>query len=313
MRKSCNVMILGGGGFIGQNLARFLVEREYDVSVFDQKTPKNKIHDVRYIEGDFFSDRSLDVLREGQDIIIHALSTVNPGNSNSAYLRGYGWDFLQTINLFDRLSKTGTRLLFISSAGTVYGRYGDHPFDEADPLRPINHYGSIKACVETAMRAFNEQQHTRFLSCRISNPYGPGQDSQKGVGFIDAAIKSILNRRPLEVWGDGSVVRDYIYIEDVCRMMEALIRYEGNLQTFNISTGIGTSQNEIIDIFRNLGYKLDVRYLKTRSVDAKYNIVSNHKVVAATGCTCMKLEEGIARYMQWLGTSSERMSGVWRN
>lgn len=303
-------MILGGGGFIGQNLARFLVEREYNVSVFDLKAPENTIHDVRYIEGDFFSDSSLDILKEDQNVVIHALSTVNPGNSNSAYLRGYGGDFLQTIKLFDQLSKTDAKLLFLSSAGTVYGRYNNHPFEENDPLRPINHYGSIKACVETAMRAFNEQQHTRFLSCRISNPYGPGQDSQKGVGFIDAVIKSIQNCQPLEIWGDGSVVRDYIYIEDVCRMMEALIRYEGNLQTFNISTGVGTSQNEIIAIFENLGYKLDVRYLKTRSVDAKYNIVSNNKAVAVTGCTCMKLEDGITKYMRWLNASSERMNRV---
>lgn len=301
MKKTSNVMILGGSGFIGQNLARHLVELGYNVSVFDLMLPERPIPGVTYHEGNFFEDEALDVLTEGQDAVVHALSTVNPGNSNRAYLRGYGGDFLQTIKLLDRLSRTEGRLLFLSSAGTVYGKYNERPFREEDPLCPINHYGSIKACVETAMRAFNAQQHTRFISCRISNPYGPGQDYHKGVGFIDAAIKSILNRQPLEIWGDGSVVRDYIYIGDVCRMMEALLNYEGDQFTFNISTGIGTSQNEVIALFEKLGLKPDVRYLSARTVDAKYNIAGNDRVLAATGVKCLTLEEGIVRYMKWLG------------
>lgn len=301
MIKKCNVMILGGNGFIGQNFTRHLAERGYNVSVFDLKRPERPVPGVTYLEGNFFDDASLDVITDGQDAIVHALSTIMPSNSNQTYLRGYSGDFVQTVKLFDYMVQTHGRLLFLSSAGTVYGRYSDRPFQESDPLRPINHYGSVKACIEMAMRAFNEQQHTRLMSCRISNPYGPGQDYQKGVGFIDAAIKSVLNRQPLEIWGDGSVVRDYIYIEDVCNMMEALLHYEGRLQTFNISTGVGTSQNEIIALFNKLGFKPDVRYLSARAVDARYNIVKNDKIVAATGYTCMKLEEGIARYMKWLG------------
>ena len=301
MKRKYNVMILGGNGFIGQNLARHLAALDYGVSVFDLKLPDQKIPGVTYFEGDFFDDACLDVLTEGQDAVIHALSTVNPGNSNQTYLRGYGGDFLHTIRLLDRLASTGGRLLFLSSAGTVYGRYDDRPFREEDPLRPINHYGAVKVCVETAMRAFNEQQHTRFLSCRISNPYGPGQDYRKGVGFIDAVIKCALSREPLEIWGKGDVVRDYIYIEDVCRMMEALLRYDGRLQTFNISTGVGTSQNEIVALLEKLGFKLDVRYLSARTVDAKYNVARNDKVVAATGVTSCSIEEGVTRYLKYLG------------
>ncbi len=301
MKRSCNVMILGGGGFIGQNLAGYLNRCGYGVSVFDLKAPEDRIDGVRCFEGDFFDDRSLDLLTEGQDVLIHALSTINPGNSNAAFMRGYACDFIQTIKLFERLSRTKGKLLFLSSAGTVYGRYRDKPFEESDPLHPINHYGSVKLCVETAMRAFNEQQGTRFMSCRITNPYGPGQDYRKGVGFIDAVVKSVMNGQTLPVWGDGSVVRDYIYIEDVCRMMEALLGYEGKLQTFNISTGVGTSQNEIIRLFERMGFHVDVDYQPTRTVDAKYNIARNDKIVAATGVTCRSIEQGIGDYLKYLG------------
>lgn len=301
MKNNGNVMILGGGGFIGQNLARYLTGKGYVVSVFDMRLPDRAIPGVAYHEGNFFEDSALDVLTEGQDAVIHALSTVNPGNSNQTYLRGYAGDFLHTIKLMDRLASTGGKLLFLSSAGTAYGKYNDRPFREEDPLRPINHYGSIKVCVETAMRAFNEQQHTRFLSCRISNPYGPGQDYMKGVGFIDAVVKSVLNHQTLEVWGDGSVVRDYIYIEDVCCMLEVLLRYEGSLQTFNVSTGIGTSQNDIIRLFEQLGFSVNVNYQSARKVDARCNIANNDKIVKATGVRCHTLREGVEMYLKYLG------------
>ena len=301
MSKKYNVMILGGNGFIGQNLSCYLNSQGYKVSVFDMKKPDRTVPGITYHEGDFFEDTSIDLLTKGQDVIIHALSTINPGNSNTAYMRGYANDFLQTIKLFDRLTRTGGKLLFLSSAGTIYGRYNDRPFEESDPLRPINHYGSIKLCVETAMRAFNEQQKTRFMSCRITNPYGPGQDYLKGVGFVDAVIKSILHRQKLEIWGDGTVVRDYIYIEDVCRVMEALLDYEGDMHTFNISTGIGTSQNEIIRMFEKHGFRIDVDYQPKRTVDVVCSIARNDKIMAATGIAPRSLEQGINDYLKYLG------------
>lgn len=301
MSKSGNIMILGGNGFIGQNLTQYFHTNGYSVSVFDLKAPDNPIEGVHYLEGDFFDDTNLDRITEGQDTIIHALTTINPSNSNASYMRGYSKDFVQTMKLFDKLTETKGKLLFFSSAGTIYGRYEEgRPFVENDRLRPINHYGSIKLCIETAMRAFNVQQHTHLMACRVSNPYGPGQDYRKGVGFIDAVVKAIMNDTTVEVWGDGSIIRDYIYIEDLCRMLEGLVHYDGDLQTFNISTGIGTSQNEIIELFRRLGFNVKVNYLDARTVDAKCNIVSNDKIVGVTGVQCRSLEEGIKAYLRYL-------------
>ncbi|MBO4696073.1 MAG: NAD-dependent epimerase/dehydratase family protein [Lachnospiraceae bacterium] len=301
MNKSGNIMILGGNGFIGQNLTQYFHANGYTVSVFDLKAPDNPVEGVNYLEGDFFEDANLDRITEGQDTIIHALTTINPSNSNASYMRGYSKDFVQTMKLFDRLTETKGKLLFFSSAGTIYGRYEEgRPFVENDRLRPINHYGSIKLCIETAMRAFNVQQHTHLMACRIANPYGPGQDYRKGVGFIDAVVKAVMNDTTVEIWGDGSIIRDYIYIEDLCRMLEGLVHYDGDLQTFNISTGVGTSQNEIIELFRRLGFNVKVKYLDARTVDAKCNIVSNEKIVGVTGVQCRSLEEGIKAYLRYL-------------
>ena len=95
-----------------------------------------------------------------------------------------------------------------------------------------------------------------MIIARISNPYGPGQDFNKGVGFIDAALKKTLNHEQIEIWGDGSVVRDYIYIEDVCEMIGSLINYDGNEEVFNVSSNQGISLNDVISKMKEYGLAL---------------------------------------------------------
>ena len=136
-------MILGGSGFIGGNLSRYLAKRGYTVSVFDLQAPAEKTEGITWLTGDLFDDASLERITADADVIIHALSTVNPGNSNRDFLRGYAGDFVQTVKLFDLACRKNIRVIFLSSAGTVYGRYDGEPFRERHALQPINHYGSI--------------------------------------------------------------------------------------------------------------------------------------------------------------------------
>ncbi len=300
MKRNCKVLILGGNGFIGKNLSSYLSEQGYPVTVFDMLIPEEKIPGIHYIAGDFFQDETLEEITAGQDVIIHALSTINPTNSNRDYMRGYSRDFVQTMKLFDLASQRGIRVIFLSSAGTVYGQYDGVPFPERHALQPINHYGSVKVCIETAMRSFNRQQGGKLLSCRITNPYGPGQDYRKGVGFIDAVIRNYINKTPVEIWGDGDVIRDYIYILDVCRMLEKLIEYDGQWHVFNLSTGIGHSQMEILEIFEKLGCGVQVKFCPARSVDAKINLAANNRILQATGVHCISLTDGIRQYLSSL-------------
>ena len=122
MDKSKKILILGGGGFIGGNLSRYLAEEGYEVTVFDLNIPEKKKPGIRYLAGDFFSDETLDGITDGQDVIFHALSTINPGNSNRDYLRGYAGEFVQTVKLFDLACRKKSRVIFLSSAGTVSGK-----------------------------------------------------------------------------------------------------------------------------------------------------------------------------------------------
>lgn len=306
MNKSCNVLILGGGGFIGQNLCSWLKKAGYHVTAFDLVMPAEPVAGVDYVTGNFFDDETLAHIVHNQQVIIHSLSTLNPGNSNRCFLRGYSGDFVQTIKLFEMACRMGIRVIYLSSAGTVYGRYDNQPFEERHALQPINHYGSLKVCVETAMRSFNEQQGGHLISCRITNPYGPGQDFHKGVGFINAVLRHSLEHSTVEIWGDGEVIRDYIYIDDVCRMIERLISYTGAYHVFNIGTGVGTTQNEIVEIFNELGMNPKVQYLPSRAVDTRVNLINNRRISELMDDQFLTVREGIERYLHALHILIER-------
>lgn len=309
MKDIRKVLIIGGNGFIGTNLARRLSKREdLDVYSFDLTMPEKKVTGVSYLTGDFFDDCVLEDTVEGMDLVIHSLCTVNPGNSNKKYMEGYKRDFIQTVNLCSMLIRQKTNMIFLSSGGTVYGVQEIQPIKETALPVPINHYGSLKLCIESVIRTFNTQLHTKMRIARISNPYGPGQDYHKGVGFVDAAIKKSLDGEVLEIWGDGENVRDYIYIEDVCGMLEALVDYEGAEEVFNLSSNEGISQNRVVEILKKLDKSSEVIYKDARSVDARKIVLDNTKIRSIYTEKLCSFEEGVKKYYNYLKEQQENLS-----
>lgn len=303
MRK---ILVLGGNGFIGKNLCNFLADENEKVISFDMTLPSEKNPKVEYVVGDFFDDYTLQETIKDIDVIYHAICTLNPGNSNEKYIMGYERDFVQTVKLCSYIKDKDCRLIFLSSGGTVYGNQKIQPIGETAVPIPINHYGNLKLCIENTIRTFNFQNKKNMLVARISNPYGPGQDYHKGVGFIDAAIKRTLNGEPIEIWGDGNVIRDYIYIDDVCRMLASLRHYEGAYEVFNLSSNTGTSQKEIIEVLSRLDSKVKVEYKSARNVDASKIILDNARILEVTNQGLMNLNDGIRNYYDYVKRLMEK-------
>lgn len=97
------ILILGGSGFLGSNLGGFLSRHGYEVYSFDLDFPMDRIDGIHYVKGDFFDISDLEQAVSDMDGIVHAISTIHPGNSNQAYMRGYEKDFLQTLKLCNML------------------------------------------------------------------------------------------------------------------------------------------------------------------------------------------------------------------
>lgn len=293
-------LILGGNGFIGNNLCRSLVQKNNRVIIFDRFLPKVKLVDVKYVQGDFFSDDDIYDIVMKSDVIYHAVSTINPGNSNDKYLMGYSGDLVQTIKIISWIKDTNKTFIFLSSGGTVYGYQESHPIKEDALPQPINHYGNIKLCIENSLRIFHLQNSLNVRIARIANPFGPGQDYTSGVGFVDAALKRSLEGKNIEIWGDGENIRDYVYIDDVCECLVALAEYEGNECIFNISSGTGISLNQITEEIERLGIPVHVTYMKNRSVDVRKIILDNSKIKDVVSVTFSPFEKGIGKYHNYL-------------
>lgn len=300
------ILVLGGNGFIGRNLCEYMAQKGEMVYSFDMALPETKKEGIKYISGDFFDDYTLEKVIAGMDIVFHAICTLNPGNSNDKCLMGYERDFVQTAKLCYLLKDTNCRLIFLSSGGTVYGNQSIQPIREDAVPVPINHYGNLKLCIENTIRTFNFQSKRNMLVARISNPYGPGQNYLKGVGFIDAALKRAIHGETIEVWGNGDVVRDYIYIDDVCRMLYDLVHYHGKYEVFNLSSNTGTSQNDVLDIIKDIIPDVSIKYADARSVDAKKIILDNTRIMEQDEFELVHVKDGIRNYYNYILETMEK-------
>ena len=295
-----NVLVLGGNGFIGKNLVKELTNSNYNVTSFDLNLPIQRVEGVNYIQGNFFDEAMLDYLTENINVIFHAISSINPGNSNQKYMEGYENDLIYTIKLCRIVKNKNIKMIFLSSGGTVYGNQEVQPITEEAMTHPINHYGNLKLCIENTMRTFNCQENTKIIIARIANPYGVGQDFKKGVGFIDAVLKKSISNETIEIFGKGDIIRDYIYIDDVCKMLIALIPYTGLYEVFNISSGIGYSQKEIINFAREWIPNLKISFQNPRTIDVKKIVLDNSRIKHIYNSDLISLYKGMEIYFRYL-------------
>ncbi len=299
------ILVLGGTGFIGKNVCNVLAESNYEVVSFD-RVSTDFDYPVQSVVGDFFNDESLFSWVDKADCIIHAICTISTNNCKEQYMRGYEKDFIQTVKLFDYATKQGKKVIFLSSGGTVYGNPKTIPTPENEPTRPISHYGAIKMCIETVAQVFNRELGNHVYCMRISNPYGPGQDFKKGIGFIDAVLRKSINNEKLSIWGEGNIVRDYIYIKDVAEVAKFLVEYNGEYTAINVGTGVGTSQNQIIEYAKEMGLSLEVEHLESRSVDVSKNVLDNSLLKSIYPKNFLSLKEGMGKYYEYLLSCKEK-------
>lgn len=299
------VLVLGGSGFIGKNLCKELFSGGAHVISFDRIVdPSCKCSEA--VSGDFFNDEELFKYIDQVEYIFHAISTISTNNCSEFFMRGYELDLTQGVKLFDYAAKHKKRVIFLSSGGTVYGNPKNIPTSEDEPTAPVSHYGVLKRALESAANVINDTYGTYIYSVRLSNPYGPGQDFRKGIGFIDAVLRKAMNDEEISIWGDGTIIRDYIYIEDACKIMCSLLDYEGKNTIFNVGTGIGTSQNSVIEAIRKNGVDVRVKYCPARTFDVKANILDVRRIRSIYDEKLIPIEQGIHLYYKYILSSTEK-------
>lgn len=274
--------MFGGGGFIGSHLCEELLGRGYDITVFDKinfskRNIADFIDEVKIIEGDFNNEIDIKNSLEGIDFVFHLVSSTVPATSNENPVYDVETNLISSLKLFQECVRRKIRkVIFLSSGGTVYGIPNEVPIKESYSSNPICSYGIVKKTIEEYLFMFERLHGLDYFVFRLSNPYGEKQNPFAAQGAIPVFIYKALNGEPITVWGDGSVKRDYIYIKDVVSALASSIPVNSKNKIFNLSSGSGTTLNELIDIIKNIsGKKVTVEYKESRSIDVPVNFLDN--------------------------------------
>lgn len=251
-----NSVVIGGNGFLGSHLVDQLVDAGHDVTVFGRFTHEPIValpESVRVVKGDLSDRDSVREALDGQDLVAHFASTTSPIDADSDPSLDVRTNLAATVDLLQSAVAAGVeRVVFASSGGAIYGDQESSPVTEDSVPRPISPYAIGKLAIEGYLRYFRATHGLDSVSLRISNPYGPRQHPHKRQGVIPIFLHRINRGMPIEVFGDGSMVRDYLYVTDAARMITAAMNAVTSHEVYNIGSGEGASVAELVQLCREV-------------------------------------------------------------
>jgi UDP-glucose 4-epimerase len=298
-------LVLGAGGFIGLNLCRAL------------KTARARVHGFgrlpdfpdppateSWTDAEFGDHVALARALKGVEVVFHLLGGSIPGEAERDPAGDLRVNAAASLELLSLCQAAGTRcLVFASSGGTVYGPATTLPIPEDHPTNPISVYGIHKLLIEKhlGLHVYRDSLHAMVL--RAANPYGPYQRPGRGQGLVANLIMRRLSDRPIEIWGDGSTVRDYLHVDDLVRALLAAAAYEGPHRILNVGSGIGRSVKEVVAaVDEVLGIRaVEVRFLPGRPADVPCNILDVSRIRAELGWRAeVDWLQGMRQTADWL-------------
>ncbi len=262
-----NCLILGGAGFLGSHLCDGLIRAGHSIRVFDRVNVSKDnlthiLNKIEMIEGDFLDEHTHLEIVKNIDIVFHLISTTVPKTSNENPAYDVSTNIVSTLQFLDTARRAGVKeIIFFSSGGTVYGIPEKIPITEDRPTYPTCSYGIHKLTIEKYLHLYHHLYGLNYTILRISNPYGERQRPTGIQGVVATFIDRALRKEPLEIWGDGTVIRDYIYVTDVVDAVLTTLRYRGELRLFNIGSGSGINLIDVAKSIENiLGYRLELKF-----------------------------------------------------
>lgn len=305
-RKYGKALVTGGCGFIGTNLVNRLVEDGVKVKVLDVAAVEGLVDSrgVRYFHGDMSSREVLASAVDDVDVVYHLAWSTIPQTSNEDPIFDVSSNVSGTLKLLDAcVGKDVKKVVFLSSGGTIYGRCASLPIDEESPLEPTSSYGITKLTVEKYLALYRSLHGLEYIVLRPSNPYGPFQNPLGRVGTVAVFMHRAISGSPIRIWGDGGVIRDYIFIADLV----AAIKMAGEAgpvvdKIFNISSGEGRSLLELLEMVTAVvGKRPEVVFEPSRVFDVPANVLDNSRAKELLGWyPAVPFEAGLEKTYAWM-------------
>ena len=285
---SISVLVIGSESFLGKSLIEDLMaQSNIQLSVAFRNATDEKIqfylqNKIEVYQGDLVQEETLSQMEKSFDYVYYLVSATYPANSWKNPWEEVSLNLTPFFNLLKYLEEfPPKKVIYISSAGTVYG-LKTTSLDENKLTRPFSPYGIFKVTMEHLLEYLRVKKGIAYDIYRVSNLYGPGQNPLKGQGVINIWVRKIIEEGKIVVFGDGSNVRDYIYVKDASMLLTHSLKpnvEDSQGCIYNLGTNEGFDLNQIIEILREvMPYTFDVDYRPNRKSDNKHVVVDSSKL-----------------------------------
>ncbi|MEO0831046.1 MAG: NAD-dependent epimerase/dehydratase family protein [Pseudomonadota bacterium] len=303
------VVLTGGLGFIGQNLAHHLKSKpeEYHLTAVDQFTDAaddEKAPFDHILHADFAAGEALE-LYEGADVVVHLAARTTVQESIDDPLATFEQNVVRTQTVLDHLRTRapGAKFVFASTGGAIIGEWPDAIHEEVNP-KPLSPYGASKLAVEGLLSAYRGSFGLSSASMRFANVYGP--NSRRKGSVIAAFCKRYLNDGTVQINGDGKQTRDYIYVADIAEAIARVIEKDAQ-GVFQLGTGRGTSINEVVEMFNAVAADAPPKVVAAPALkgEVRHNRADISRARDVLGFEpAWSLEDGIRSTLHWFKTQA---------
>ena len=275
-----NILITGGEGFVGSHIIDKLIDSNYNVISVDNNCAINSGYlnpKARYIKADILSDEFEEVFKKYKiEYCIHLAAQTSVTTSINNPYKDAETNILGSIKVVELCKKYNCKKLIAASSAAVYGNPQYLPIDENHPTNPMSPYGLSKLTMEK----YIQLSGVPYIIFRFSNAYGPRQNSSNEGGVIAIFDKAMRNNEPINIYGDGEQIRDFIYVEDIANICVKALASNIKDEVINFSTNQGESLNELFEEMSKIyGYKQEPNYMPERNGDIKDSILANKKAL----------------------------------
>jgi UDP-glucose 4-epimerase len=311
---SSTIAIIGGNGFIGKNFSQYFSEKGYKVMVIDYNlaTISNTDLNISFHEIEVRHTQELVTAIKNCDHVIWLVHASIPSTKDDSLADDFGINVFPIIKFLEKAKENPLlkKFIYLSSGGTVYGNSDKHvPIKENHAQTPISGYGLSKVIAEKYIEYLTKACNFESVILRPSNVFGENQNLVRPQGIIGYAFKAIKENHSLDLYNEGLVVRDFIYVRDVAIAVEKIIlgkHEKGKVTCYNLGSNKGYSIKQILEKIEDItGKKLSLNHKSSRDFDCDYNVLDTSKISEELGWKIeTELQQGLEKVWDWIRLGS---------